>query len=516
MGLSDVASRSARVGRIAAARVSGPDRRESPEAILAAGLNGLAVVYRDPSSLKPRAINPRTHSKKQIQQIAASVREFGFLSPILIDDGGCIVAGHGRNDAAKLNGMTRVPTIQVDHLTPEQIRAFVIADNQIAANAGWDLDVLALELKELSLNFNFDVTLTGFETAQIDLLMDGGEEGRPNPDDDVQEADRSRPAIAQIGDLWGLGRHRLLCGDATKRDRYELLLGAEKAQMVFADPPYNVPVDGHARGLGRIRHHEFPMASGEMTGAEYTTFLKSAFQNLAEFSCDGSIHAICMDWRHTREIQAAADGVYSEIKNICVWVKSNGGMGSFYRSQHEFVFIYKSGTAPHINNIELGKYGRNRTNVWTYPGVNAFGKGRNNELAMHPTVKPLALVTDAISDCSKRGGVVLDAFAGSGTTLIAADNSGRRGYGIELDPYYVDTTLVRFRDMVGFEPVLLATGEKFVDVRLRRLAERDPARPRNKSAVDNLGQAPAPITVMPAGDSASVSPPKTRVRRYRT
>ena len=451
--------------------ISAIDRQQVKGLTLPPQFRDLSIVYRDPAAVRPRARNPRTHSKRQIQQIAASINEFGFLSPILIDGEGWIVAGHGRNEAAKLIGMTAVPTIQVDHLTPEQIRAYVIADNQLAAKAGWNRQLLALELKELSINFSFDVTLTGFEAAEIDLLI--GELGQSEPDaaDDVQEADRSAPAITQPGDVWVLGHHRLLCGDATKRESYETLLGTDRAQMIFTDPPYNVPVDGHARGLGKIRHHEFPMAVGEMTPAEYTGFLKSSFQNIAEFSRDGSIHAICMDWRHLREIHDAADGIY-DLKNLCVWVKSNGGMGSFYRSGHEFVFIYKRGTDPHINNVELGTYGRNRTNVWNYPGVNSFGKDRDVELAMHPTVKPLALVRDAILDCSKRTGIVLDAFAGSGTTLVAAENSGRRGYGIELDPYYVDTTLTRFRKNFGIEPVLSKSGKEFEEVRQSRLHGR--------------------------------------------
>jgi len=423
--------------------------------------------------LKPAKRNPRTHSKRQIQQIAASIEEFGFLSPILIDGDGRILAGHGRNDAAKLRGMTTVPTIQVDHLTPEQIRAYVIADNQLAAKAGWDRELLALELKELSLNFDFDVTLTGFDTPEIDLLVEELDHDEPDPAEELYEADRSVPAVTQIGDLWEVGKHRILCGDATKRVSYEMLLGSQKAQMVFTDPPYNVPIHGHVCGLGKIRHQEFVMASGEMTRAEFTAFLKVTFKHLVEFSADGAINAICMDWGHMREMLDAAAGEYSELKNVCVWVKTNGGMGSFYRSQHELVFIYKCGTGHHINNIELGRFGRNRTNVWTYPGVNAFGSNRDADLAMHPTVKPLALVTDAIFDCSKRGGIILDAFSGSGTTLIAAENVGRRGYGIEIDPYYVDTTLMRFRDKVGIEPLLSATGEKFTDLQHRSAAQRN-------------------------------------------
>jgi DNA modification methylase len=325
--------------------------------------------------------------------------------------------------------MSDVPTVRVDHLTPAQIRAYVIADNRIAENAGWNRELLTLELQELSVELNFDVTVTGFETAEIDLLINELTEDTADDADEVPAIDRSVPAVSRLGDRWRIGDHFLLCGDALKTDSYVNLLGAQKAQMVFTDPPYNVAISGNVSGLGKVKHREFAMASGEMSAHEFTEFLEEAFLRLAEFSTDGSIHFTFMDWRHVRELLEAAAKPYSELKNLCVWAKTNAGMGSLYRSQHELVFVFKKGTAPHVNNVELGRFGRNRTNVWNYPGANTFGSDRNAELAMHPTVKPLALVADAILDCSKRGGIILDAFAGSGTTLIAAEKTGRRGYG---------------------------------------------------------------------------------------
>lgn len=422
-------------------------------------------------SLKPREKNPRTHSKKQTRQIARSIKEFGFLAPILIDSEGGIIAGHGRWAAAKLIGMNDIPTVEISHLTSIQVRAYVIADNELAAKAGWDTELLAFELKELSLAFDFDVSLTGFETAEIDrLMLEIADED--DPEEDLPDIDRSKPAITKPGDLWILGNHRILCGDAMQRESYETLLETHRAQMVFTDVPYNVPINGHVSGLGRNTHPEFQMASGEMSPKEFIAFLKSSFENFASFSSDGAIHAICMDWRHVREILDAASGIYTELKNICVWVKTHGGMGSFYRSQHELVFIFKNGTAAHINNVELGKYGRNRSNVWTYAGANSFRKKRDSELAMHPTVKPLALVRDAIMDCSHRNGVVLDAFAGSGTTLIAAEKSGRRGFGLEIDPYYIDTILMRFRKTFGLEPTLGNSDQTFSSIQHARGLQR--------------------------------------------
>jgi DNA modification methylase len=243
--------------------------------------------------------------------------------------------------------------------------------------------------------------------------------------------------------------------------------------MVFTDPPYNVPISGHVGGLGSIQHREFAMASGEMSQAEFTAFLQSVFGHLATFSVDGAIHFQCMDWRHVPEILAAGTAAYTDLKNICVWAKNNGGMGSLYRSQHEFVFVFKSGTAPHINNVELGRHGRYRTNVWSYAGVNSFG-GDRADLSLHPTVKPVAMIADAIRDCSHRKGIVLDAFVGSGTTLIAAETTGRRGYGIEIDPLYCDVTIRRLHTVCGLEAVLEGTGQRFAEVESERAATAMP------------------------------------------
>lgn len=449
---------------------------------------GLRIEYKDPAGLNPRVRNPRTHSAKQVRQIAASIEQFGFMSPVLVDSKNGIIAGHGRVAAAQLLGMSDIPTVRVDHLSPAQIRAYVIADNKLAENAGWDRNLLALELQELSVELNFDVTVTGFETAEVDLLI--GELGQTAPEeaDNIPEIDRSKPAISRSGDLWRIGDHFLFCGDALDRASYQALLGSNKAQMVFTDPPYNVPIAGHVSGKGKVKHREFAIASGEMTEAQFTKFLKTSFECLAAFSTGGSIHFICMDWRHMQEVLVAATP-YSELKNLCVWAKTNAGMGSLYRSQHELVFVFKNGIAPHINNVELGRFGRNRTNVWNYAGVNTFSKERDAELAMHPTVKPLALVADAILDCSKRGGIVLDAFAGSGTTLIAAEKTGRKGYGIELDPYYADTIIRRFSDVYDLKAVHSLTGKTFEEMSAKKSALKGPRRAKEKDSKSKNNQA---------------------------
>lgn len=413
----------------------------------------LDLTYVPISDLKPRTRNPRTHTKKQIRQIADSIKRFGFTNPILVDNQRTVIAGHGRVEAAKLLQIETVPVIYLSELSEAEIRAYVIADNKLAENAGWDKALLALELQYLSeLNLDFDLTITGFEAPEIDLLLNSNESTKTDQADQVPKVD-DRPAVSRLGDLWLLGRHKLLCGDATKEASFEVLLGGQKAQMVFTDPPYNVPIDGHVCGLGKVKHAEFAMASGEMSEAEFIAFLQTVFGHLATYSSNGSVHFICMDWRHTFELMSAARSTYSDFKNLCIWNKTNGGMGSLYRSKHELVFVFKNGSAPHVNNVELGKHGRYRTNVWDYAGVNTLGAERSEALAMHPTVKPVSLVADAILDCSTRNALVLDCFGGSGTTLVAAERVGRCAYIMEFDPKYVDTIIARYQQLTGDEAV---------------------------------------------------------------
>ena len=436
-------------------------------------MRSLKITEMSVAALTPYAHNARTHSKKQIQQIARSIETFGWTNPILIDSNGGVIAGHGRLKAAEQLGLGTVPTIQLDDMSESQKRAYIIADNRLAELAGWDDEILAIELQSL-VELDFDVEVIGFETPEIDLLIEGLEsDGTQDEANHVPDIDETLPATTQPGDLWLLRQHRLLCGDATKAADFEQLLAGEQAQMVFTDPPYNVPIDGHVCGLGDVKHAEFAMASGEMSDAEFTDFLRTVLGHLAAYSANGSLHFVCMDWRHLFELLSAGRDVYSEQKNLCVWAKTNGGMGSLYRSRHELVAVFKRGTAAHINNVELGKHGRYRTNVWDYAGINSFGAERDAALAMHPTVKPVALVADAIKDCSTRNGIVLDAFGGSGTTIIAAERAGRRGYALEIDPRYVDVTIQRFQQLTGHEAIHAETNLSFEDLKVWRDIEGD-------------------------------------------
>jgi DNA modification methylase len=429
----------------------------------------MSIVYRAIDQLTPDPANPRRHSKKQIRQIANSLKAFGFNVPILIDRQSKVIAGHGRLLACRELGITEVPTLCLDHLTPAQARAFMIADNKLVENADWDDQLLAQQLKDLSLiGLDFSLELTGFEMGEIDLRIQSLEEvsDRLNDPADAVPEVMAGPAVSKIGDLWRLGRHCLLCGSTLDIAAFTALMGDERASVVFTDPPYNVPIDGHAGGLGAIHHRPFPMAFGEMDRSEFTAFLCQAFRNLAAFSIDGALHYICIDWRHLDELLAAGRDAYSELKNLCVWVKHNAGMGSLYRSQHELVFVFKYGRNGHRNNVQLDQFGRNRSNVWHYPGANSLSRSgaEGNLLALHPTVKPVAMVADAILDCSARGEVVLDGFLGSGTTLIAAERTGRRCYGLELDPGYVDTTIRRWQGLTGGSARHAATGRPFDDL----------------------------------------------------
>jgi len=404
--------------------------------------------------LKPQLRNARTHSRRQIQKLVRSIKDFGFTSPILVDADYNILAGHGRLEAAKLAKLTEVPVIRLDRLTEAQKKAYAVADNRLAELAGWDRKILALEFQEiLRIETDIDLTSTGFEIGEIDLIIGSQNDTDPDEADELPEV--LGPLVSRRGDLWRLGRHYLLCGDATDQGSFQRLLGDQRARMVITDPPFNVAINGHVSGLGKARHAEFAMASGEMSEEQFTRFLQSVTQNLADFSADGSLHYICMDWRHMRELLAAGHAAYDELKNLCVWAKTNAGMGSFYRSQHELVFVFKKGRAAHLNNIELGRFGRHRSNVWTYAGANTFSRTREQDLANHPTVKPVQLVADAIQDASAHGDIVLDAFGGSGTTLLAAEKTGRRAYLLELEPRYVDVTIERYQKLTGKPAVLV-------------------------------------------------------------
>ncbi len=418
-----------------------------------------------PEGLKPHAGNARTHSKKQIRQIAQSIERFGFTNPVLIDEANGIIAGHGRVLAAKAIGMSEVPCLRLAHLSETDKQAYILADNKLALNAGWDQELLAIELQGL-IEANYSVEVTGFSVGEVDAVLQSAQKATSTGADAAENAcpEPADIAVTRPGDIWLLGRHRLICGDAQDPGVTARLLAGETVDAVFTDPPYNVPIDGHVSGLGTTKHREFAFAAGEMSRDAFTTFLKVTLGPAAAACRDGAIAFVCMDWRHMGELLAAGEAVFTELKNVCVWNKTNGGMGTFYRSKHEMVFVFKVGTVPHTNTFGLGDGGRYRTNVWDYAGVNTMKKSRMDELEMHPTVKPVALVADALLDVTKRGDLVLDPFGGSGTTLIAAEKTGRSARLIEFDPLYCDVIVRRFEAFTGKRARLAETGATFEDV----------------------------------------------------
>ncbi len=423
-----------------------------------------AMTYRPIDLISPDPRNPRLHSREQVRAIARSIEVFGFNAPILVDKRNRIVAGHGRFEAAKILEMTDVPVVRLEHLSEQQAKAYMLADNKLTDRSSWDDGQLALRLKELQeIALDFEIEATGFEVPEIDFRIQSLE--RPDAADAADEfKEPEGPAVSRLGDVWKLGPHRLLCGNALDPLAYGTLLGMEQAGAMFTDPPYNVRINGHAVGKGRKEHREFAMASGEMSQARFTGFLFSFLLETRSHMDPAAVCFMCMDWRHAVEAMTAIGRCGCDVINLCVWAKANGGMGSLYRSAHELVFVFRTRGSRHRNNVQLGRFGRNRTNVWHYPGMNSFARqGHARALDMHPTVKPVALVADAILDVSRHNDIVLDPFCGSGTTILAAERTGRRGYGIELDPLYVDLAITRWQKMAGQTATHLC-GKTFTEI----------------------------------------------------
>lgn len=406
----------------------------------------------------------RKHGEAQIAALKTSLIRFGFVSPILVTGSGEIVAGEARVEAAKALGLTTAPAVRVEHLSAEEIRAYRIADNKLAESADWDNEALRLEIAEL---VELDISLDGlgFETGELDVLLEGEQSG----DEPAIPAPYDVP-VTRKGDVWRIGDHRLICGDALKSETYADLLGDMQVDAVFTDAPYNVKIDGNVCGSGGTRHREFVMASGEMSTAEFGQFLRSAHERLFEVLKPGGVAFSCMDWRSIRALIEAAEASRFELLNLAVWDKGTGGMGSLYRSQHEMVAVLKKPGAAHRNNVKLGRHGRNRTNVWSYLGCNTGGVERDN-LSLHPTVKPVALVADAIRDVTDRNETVLDCFGGSGSTMVAAQETGRRARLVELDPSYCDVIIRRMAERFGLTAVHEASGENFETVSGSRAQE---------------------------------------------
>ncbi|NCT41703.1 MAG: DNA modification methylase [Alphaproteobacteria bacterium] len=401
--------------------------------------------------------HPRKTNSEQVEKACKLINACGMCLPIIIDQNNKVIIGNEIFEGAKILGIDKIPCIRIETQTTAQISALRTGYYKILEDGSWDNTALKIEFScileaENTLEIDFGPEVTGFDIAEIDIALATDDEiVSLAPSNYIPDINNAHNAVTKHGDLWLLDSHKLYCGSALEPSSYEILLNGTHAQMIFTDPPYNVPINGNVCGKGKTKHNEFLQASGEMSDQEFQDFLEQ-FMNLSINNIeDGALLYCCIDWRSSYDLEVAARANKLKLKNICVWNKNNGGMGSMYRSKHEFVHVYKHGTASHINNIKLGKYGRNRTNVWDFPSVNTMKHGRMKELSMHPTVKPYSLVYEAIRDCTLRGSIVLDPFVGSGTTIIAAERAHRIAYGIELDPIYVDTAIKRWQDQTGKE-----------------------------------------------------------------
>lgn len=468
--------------------------------IAAPSANGLQIVYLRAAELKPYPNSPRVHNAKTHRKLQTLVRRFGAVVPVIVDEAHQIIDGHAYVEAAKQQGYDELPTVTVRNKTPAEIKALRLALNRVPQDAGWDGAKLRQEFEEL-IALSFDMELTGFDAIEIDASLEidlpsaGAVEEEAAEDLEPKDA----PVIVRTGDSWRLGDHVIVCGDATVSGPLLAAIGDRRAAAVFTDPPYNVKIVGNVSGLGATRHGDFVMASGEMSRDAFTDFLSRSIAETLPCLADGAILFICMDWRHARELADAADAVGLEQKNLIVWVKSNAGMGSFYRSQHELVFVYKKPGAPHQNNFELGQGGRSRSNVWRYAGVNTFGAGRKEQLQAHPTCKPVLLVADALRDVTRRGDLVLDPFLGSGTTLLAAEETGRVCVGVEIDPRYVEVAIRRWQKRTKRDAVNAATGLTFEAAYASR--DVDPAAKEDDAGAANA--ADGGVICLPAPDRES-------------
>lgn len=404
-----------------------------------------------PTSLTLYNRRARRHLKKKLMKLRRAIAEFGWTEPLIVDENGMVLCGAARLTIAIEDGVELVPVVRIDHMSEAQKRAYILASNRLAEEAQWDPALLRQELSGL-IELGYDVELTGFDAVEIDMAVsfDDG----PAEDDNVDLPDETAKPVSRSGDLWHIAGHRALCGDARDPSSFERLMGEERAQLVFADPPYGCAIAGNVSGHGRVKHQNFLQGAGEQSLPEFAqTLLRPAFRNIAAYSQTAAIAFICTDWRALPHMQDAAEGLFAELKNLIVFAKTNAGMGTFYRSAHELILAYKVSAGKHINNFGLGKR-RHRSNLWTYAGANTFRQGRLEDLAEHSTIKPKKLVADALLDCSKPGGIVLDPFLGSGTTLVACAMTGRVGRGIELDPKYMDVILRRVAEAMGHEPLL--------------------------------------------------------------
>lgn len=424
--------------------------------------------------LVPYAHNARAHSDEQLAIIGQSFQAFGWMNPVLVDEHDAIIAGHGRVEAARRCGFKEVPVLRVAGLTPEQIRAYRLADNRIAEIAGWNSEILALELQGLmNIDIGCSIETLGWKPPEIEILLNTQVHSENSEDGSADELPpASDIAVSKVGDLWRCGDHLLLCGSAIDAAAWVRLMEDKKAQLVCQDPPWNIAVKSIGNS-GRTKHREFVMASGEMSVAEFRQFLRDELRCNAEHAVPGAVLQVFIDWRGVEKVIAAGEAEGLELINILVWVKNNGGMsGGPWRSRHELVVVFRKRGANIKNRVELGKYGRYRTNVLEVPGLNSFGKGRMEALESHPTRKPVELIAELIRDVTDIGDVVVDSFLGSGTTLIACERTRRTCRGMELDPLYVDTIVRRWEQLTGKRASLHGSDQSFTEIAAERSGER--------------------------------------------
>lgn len=430
------------------------------------------LEYVSPDAVKPHPRNANRHSRRQLKKLADLIARLGFINPIIVDDQDRVVAGHARLAAAKACNLPEICIIRLSHLSPAELRAYMIADNAIGRDSEFDDALLAGELSDLLPLLNLeghDGSLTGLDIPKIDLLLSNHVDSEGSLEDEVP--DPSKEIVSRLGDQWELGEHFVHCGDAKSEEDMAALMRQRRARIVFTDPPWNLPTR-FFQGRGKIRHRDFAEGFGEKSDAEFAEFLVQVFRQIERYSINGSAVYVCGDWRHIIEFVAAGKAVFGKLRNLIVWSKTVPGLGAPYRSQHELVFFFQNGEGQGPDNIELGKHGRNRSNIWVYPGANTFRKGRLEELAMHPTVKPVAMVADALKDASARGDIVLDPFMGSGSTIMAAERVGRRAYGLEINPQFVDVAVKRWQIATKRDAILVATGQTFEEVAEERTQDR--------------------------------------------
>jgi len=438
------------------------------------------VRYCPIDGLKPLGRRTREHSSEQVAALALSIQTFGFCEPVIIDAEGHVIVGYGRILAAKGLGWTEVPTLTVSHLSAAQMRAYMIASNRIAELAGWNKEFLALEFKDLArMDLDFSLDATGFTIEEREALTFGV--NLPEEREDDLPAGTAE-VVSCLGDLWACGDHRVLCGDALAPESYAILTEGEPVQAVLTDPPYNVPTQGHI--TSNRAHGDFVQAAGEMSEAEFAAFLLAVMTRLFEVLAPGGLVYAFMDWRSIANLVGATKTAGLVLLNLIVWAKTQAGQGSFYRSQHELIVQALKPGAAHRNNIQLGRNGRHRSNVWTYAGVGGFGAAKARERALHPTVKPVALLRDALLDCTLPGELVCDSFSGSGGVVLACESTGRRARVMDLDPRYVDVTVTRWEGYTGRQAIHAETGLTFAETARARLAAaaRPPVRIRRRGA----------------------------------